>query len=53
MNKKDFDCFLKALEITEVLVSLFVISPILGTLAGAAIFGYLLMMINNKNREDE
>ncbi|MBE9229017.1 hypothetical protein IQ264_26775 [Phormidium sp. LEGE 05292] len=54
LNKQDFECFLKALEITEIIVSLFAISQILGILAGVAIVAYLLLLMkNSQNREDE
>ncbi len=54
LNKQDFECFLKALEITEIIVSLFTISPALGIVAGGAIVAYLLLLMkNNQNREDE
>ncbi|HEY9851623.1 MAG TPA: hypothetical protein V6D28_19285 [Leptolyngbyaceae cyanobacterium] len=54
LNKQNFDYFLQALEITEITVSLFTISPILGILAGGAIVAYLLLVIkNNQNGEDE
>ncbi|MEW5858200.1 MAG: hypothetical protein AB1861_12590 [Cyanobacteriota bacterium] len=54
MNKKDFNCFIKALEITQIVVALFAYSQPLGIAAGAAIFGYLYLMPNNEeNDEDE
>lgn len=54
LNKQNFECFLRDLEITEIIVSLFAISPSLGILAGGAILAYLLLPIkNNQNREEE
>lgn len=54
LNKQNFDYFLKALEITEIIVSMFAISPTLGILAGGAIVAYLFVLINNnQNGEDE
>ncbi|MBD2005807.1 MULTISPECIES: hypothetical protein [Cyanophyceae] len=54
MNKKNFDCLLKALEITEIVLALFAFSQPLGIAAGTAILGYLyLMPYNNENDEDE
>ncbi|MCL1469758.1 hypothetical protein [Argonema antarcticum] len=54
LNKQNFEYFLKALEITEIIVSLFIIAPNLGILAGGAILAYLLLLIkNNQNGEEE
>lgn len=54
MNKKDFDCFLKAVEITGVVVGLFAYSQPLGIAAGAAIVLCLyLMSKNDENENDE
>lgn len=54
LNKQNFESFLRALEITEIILSLFTISPTLGILAGAGILVYLLLLIkNNQNGEGE
>ncbi|MBD2087117.1 hypothetical protein [Coleofasciculus sp. FACHB-542] len=51
---KDFNCFIKALEITQIVVALFAYSQPLGIAAGAAILGYLYLIPNNdENDEDE
>jgi hypothetical protein len=53
MKRKDLDGFILALELTEIIVSLFAFSPPLGILAGAAIVCYLyLMSKENDNNED-
>lgn len=54
LNKQNFEYLLKALEITEIIVSMFAISPTLGILAGTGILIYLLLLIkNNQNGEEE
>ncbi|MCL1468043.1 hypothetical protein [Argonema galeatum] len=51
---KDVDCFLKAVEITGIVVGLFTYSQPLGIAVGAAILLYLYLMSNNdQNKEDE
>ena len=54
LNKQNFECLLKALEITEIIISLFAISQSLGILAGGVILAYLLLLIkNNQNGGEE
>jgi hypothetical protein len=56
---KDVDCFLKAVEMTGIVVGLFAYSQPLGIAVGGAILFYLYLMSNNdenkgdKNREDK
>lgn len=54
VNQKDFDYFIQALEITEILVSLFAISQPLGIAVGVVILTYLyLMSKDDENREEK
>jgi hypothetical protein len=50
---KDFDCLIKALEITQIVVALFAYSQPLGIAAGAGILGYLYLMPYNNEENDE
>lgn len=48
MKRKDLKYFIQALELTEIVVSLFVFSPPLGIAVGAAIVYYLYLISDNQ-----
>lgn len=54
MNQKDFDCFIQALGLTDIILSLVTFSLPLGIIAGAAIVSSLCLIIydNDKDNDD-
>ncbi|GAB4209121.1 MAG: hypothetical protein Fur006_68610 [Coleofasciculaceae cyanobacterium] len=50
---KDFDCFIQSLEILGIILSLLAYSQPLGIAVGAAIIGYLCLIVNDDENDEE
>ena len=52
-HDKNFDYFIQSLEILGIILSLLAYSQPLGIAVGAAIFGYLCLIINDDENDEE